>query len=101
MIGLDIDFNEVRVVDNFFKRRKPEWSGQDVLDLHLNIEKSNWVLTKINKLRVWPKGYYNKVKKIRCLLKYFTRSAIFENAMTLSVLVNTVGMAMESYDMDQ
>ena len=40
MQGLEIDFGEVRTLDTLFKRRKPEWSGQDVLDLHLNIVKS-------------------------------------------------------------
>lgn len=29
-----------------------------------------------------------------------TRTAVFENLMTLSVLINTIGMAMDSYDMD-
>lgn len=40
----DIDFNQVRIVDALFKRRIPVWSGQDVLDIGLNLEKSNWVL---------------------------------------------------------
>ena len=35
------------------------------------------------------------------MLKAFIRTALFDNLMTLSVLVNTIGMAMESYDMDQ
>mmetsp|Transcript_20793 Transcript_20793/g.25444 ORF Transcript_20793/g.25444 Transcript_20793/m.25444 type:complete len:97 (+) Transcript_20793:104-394(+) len=48
MSGLEIDFAEVRTVDSMFKCRKPEWSGQDVLDLHLNMKKSSWVLSKMN-----------------------------------------------------
>ena len=52
-------------------------------------------------MRVWPKGPYNSIKKARCVLKAFIRTALFDNLMTLSVLVNTIGMAMESYDMDQ
>lgn len=63
MHGLEIDFEEVRSVDSLFKRKRPEWSGQDVLDLNLNMQKSEWVLGKMNKLRVWPKGAYNGVKK--------------------------------------
>ena len=101
MSGLDIDYVEVRAVDAMFKRRQPEWSGQDVLDLHLNMKKSTWVLSYVNKLRVWPKGFYNSVKKFRNFLKYIVRSSIFDNAMTFSVLINTIGMAMEAYDMDE
>ena len=40
MQGLDVDFEEVRNLDSMFKRQKREWSGQDVLDLHLNLAKS-------------------------------------------------------------
>ena len=54
----------------------------------------------MNKLRVWPKGFYNHIKKFRSVLKYFIRMSLFENAMTMCVLVNTIGMAMESYDID-
>ena len=70
------------------------------MDLHLNMKKSEWVVAKINKLRVWPKGFYNTVKKFRSALKYIVRSSLFDNAMTLCVLVNTIGMGMEAYDMD-
>ena len=52
----------------------------------------------MNLLRVWPKGFYNSVKKVRCLLKQFIRLSIFENFLTLCVLINTVVMAMNSYD---
>lgn len=55
----------------------------------------------MNKLRVWPKGFHNSVKKFRSFLKYIVRSSVFDNAMTFSVLINTIGMAMEAYDMDE
>lgn len=64
------------------------------------MDKSKWVVAKLNLVRVWPQGFYNPIKKARNLLKLFIRTAVFDNAMTLSVLVNTIGMAMESYDMD-
>ena len=54
----------------------------------------------MNKLRVWPKGFYNTVKKFRCLLKGFVRLGIFDNFLTLCVLFNTIVMALEAYDMD-
>ena len=50
--------------------------------------------------RVWPKGFYNFVKKFRSLLKAFIRMSLFENFLTGCVLVNTVVMAMDAYDID-
>ena len=55
----------------------------------------------MNKIRVWPKGFHNGLKKARSVLKAFTRTNFFNSLMTLSVLVNTIGMAMESYDIEQ
>lgn len=64
------------------------------------MKKSGWVLTKINKLRVWPKGFYNITKKFRATLKSLIRFSLFDNFLTLCVLMNTVVMGMESYDID-
>lgn len=55
----------------------------------------------MNKIRVWPKGINNLVKKIRSVLKAFTRTNFFNSLMTLCVLINTIGMALESYDIEQ
>ena len=44
MKALTIDFQEVRIFDAQFKRRKIVWSGQEVLDLSLNIAKSKKIL---------------------------------------------------------
>ena len=55
----------------------------------------------MNKLRVWPKGFYNTVKKVRSVMKSFIRWSLFENFLTMCVLFNTVGMAMDAYDIKQ
>ena len=86
------------MVDAQFKKRVPIWSGQQVLDISMTIDKSKWILAKMNMLRVWPKGFHNTVKKIRSFIKAFTRLGLFENFLTLCVLINTVVMAMDSYD---
>ena len=52
----------------------------------------------MNTLRVWPKGFHNTVKKVRSIMKAFIRWSLFENFLTLCVLFNTVGMAMDAYD---
>lgn len=100
MQNYEIDFDEVRRDDAQFKRRKPVWSGQEVLDLTLNMHKSGWVIMKLNKLRVWPKGFYNVTKKFRAVLKTLIRFSLFDNFLTICVLMNTVVMGMESYDID-
>ena len=52
-------------------------------------------------LRVWPKGFFKTVKRIRSIIKHFTRLNIFSVFLTSCVLVNTIGMAMVSYDIDE
>ena len=101
MKNLTIDFEQVRITDCQFKKRKPIWSGQEVLLNTLDVPKSKYILKKISKTRVWPKGFYNIVKKFRSMLKAFTRLSIFENSLTACVLMNTVVMAMDSYDIDE
>lgn len=63
--------------------------------------KSDWILNKMNKIRVWPKGFYNGIKKARSVLKDFTRSSLFNFLMTGSVLANTVCMALDSYSIEK
>ena len=52
----------------------------------------------MSRIRVWPKGFHKKIKKIRALIKHFTRMSIFNAFLTTCVLINTVGMAMDSHD---
>ena len=101
MSDKDINFDNVRINDMKSKKRKLNWSGQEVLETSLNVAKSKIILTKMNKLRVWPKGFYNIVKKVRCTMKMFIRWSLFENFLTLCVLINTIGMAMDAYDISE
>jgi hypothetical protein len=48
---------------------------------------------------VWPKGGYGYVKKARVFLKTITKSSLFDNSMLTAVLLNTVVMAMERFDL--
>lgn len=98
MSNYDIDFSEVRKVDACAKKRRPTWSGQEVLSLSLDIAKSKKILKMMSKTRVWPKGLFNYVKKFRAFLKAFIRLTLFENFLTGCVLINTVVMAMDAYD---
>ena len=54
----------------------------------------------MNLLRVWPKGVFNLIKKARALIKDFVRLSIFNAFLTTCVLINTIGMAMDAYDID-
>jgi len=100
MKNYEIDYEQVRLVDAQFKRRVPIWSGQEVLDINLNIKKSHWVLNQMNAIRVWPKGFFNLVKRFRAFLKMITRLGLFDNFLTACVLINTIVMAMDNYDID-
>ena len=62
---------------------------------------SVWVTQFLNKVRVFPKAGAGLLKKARCLLKQFVRTPLFENFMTISVLINTIVMAMDRYGIDQ
>ena len=57
------------------------------------------MISRVNKVRVWPKGNSGKLKKLRCLLKMLVKTSIFDNFMVLSVFLNTVVMGMAQYNM--
>ena len=97
MMGFEIDFEEVRLMDASLKRKKFYWSGQDVLEESINKAMSTQVVKHFNALRVWPKFTEGLIKKARCLLKMLVKSSLFGNAMTMSVLGNTIVMAMDAY----
>jgi hypothetical protein len=63
--------------------------------------KSKKYTKALNKIRVWPKGPYRWWKKLRWIVKRFVLSSFFENLMTISVTINTVGLAVDHYGMDK
>lgn len=83
------------------KKNQFIWSGQDVLEESLNNDNATMVTKILSKVRVWPKDLAGLLKKARCLLKMFVRTALFDQFMTLSVLINTIVMAMDRYDIDE
>ena len=44
----DINYDNILRADNTRKRKTPLWSGQDILEIGLTNELSNWVVAKIN-----------------------------------------------------
>lgn len=100
MESCTVNFEEVIKKDCSRKRRTPKWSGQDVLEIGLNNELSMWVTSRINAVRVWPLGIAGFLKKARVLLKMVVKHSLFGSSMTTCVLLNTVVMGMERYDMD-
>ena len=95
-----VDFNEVRRSDAARKRKVPIWSGQDVLAVSLNKDHAEAITETLTSIRVWPKGLFGWVKRIRFMDRKFVNHAIFDNAMTLSVLINTIVMASDRYGID-
>jgi hypothetical protein len=57
------------------------------------------VTDHFNAVRVWPKGWFGYVKKFRVFLKTITKSTLFDNSMLTAVLLNTVVMALERFDL--
>ena len=62
---------------------------------------STWAVAILSKVRVWPKAGYGILKKARNALKMFVRTSFFDNFMTISVLINTIVMAMDRYGIDE
>ena len=52
-------------------------------------------------MRVWPKGAEGFFKKVRVLIRMVVKHNLFGNLMTLMVLLNTIVMAMQRYNMPQ
>ena len=72
-----------------------------MLDDSMNKAMSLWTVKHLNALRIWPLSIFGFVKKARCLLKMFVKTSLFENFMTLSVLLNTIVMAMDKHGIDK
>ena len=62
--------------------------------------KARIALNSINKIRVWPKGFYGKVKRARVALKKLMKGAFVENFMTACVFANTIVLAVDYYGID-
>jgi hypothetical protein len=52
-------------------------------------------------VRVWPKGAEGFFKKVRVLIRMVVKHNLFGSLMTLMVLLNTIVMAMQRYNMPQ
>lgn len=50
---------------------------------------------------MWPKGIKRYYKQFRTFLKKIVNSSLFENFMILSVVVNTVVLGMDRFDIDK
>ena len=100
MHNRDVDFKEVRIQDAVAAIKTLEWSGQEVLATSINTEQAQWIAAKLNRVRVWPRGHMNLIKKARVLLKMHATSPLFEHLMTGCVLLNTVVMSMDHYMID-
>ena len=60
-------------------------------------EKSKYITRKLSSIRVWPSGVYGYFKRFRVAIKAIVRHPLFDNFMTLCVLVNTITLALDRY----
>jgi hypothetical protein len=96
----EINFAALRRADISMKKQTPFWSGQDVFPDQMDFQKSTWVVTQLNLIRVWPQGVKGVIKRIRYVLRIIVKHALFDALMTFMVVLNTVTLASEHYDMD-
>ena len=55
----------------------------------------------LNDVRVWPKSIKGYYKKYQSSLKDLVKHSLFDNFMTLSVLLNTITLALDRYGIDE
>lgn len=97
----EIDFQAIRKDDIYYKRQRPIWSGQDVLREKIDNQKSLWVTDHISSHRVWPYGISGIFKRLRFVTRIKVKSALFDNALTFAVLLNTITLSLVSSTMTQ
>ena len=95
----EVDFQAIRKDDHSYKRFRPLWSGQDILREKLDNAKSLLVVDHISSHRVWPTGFAGIAKRMRFVTRIKVKSAIFDNALTFAVLLNTITLSLVSATM--
>jgi hypothetical protein len=71
-----------------------------VLPNQLDADKSEKIAAIINENRVWPVGFRGITKRARFIMRLKVRTGAFDSSMTFLVLLNTVTLALQSYNMD-
>ena len=80
------------------KKRRPMWSGQDVMPDKLDYATSLKVIENLNGIRVWPvDSVYDCWKRFRSVLRVIVRSWFFDNFLTFAVLLNTITLSLNHY----
>lgn len=98
MDGFQPDFFNIKKHDMQIKKRRPMWSGQDVLPDKLDFATSINVVEKLNNIRVWPYDrVYDCWKRFRAVLRIIVRSWFFDNFLTFAVLLNTITLSLNHY----
>eukprot|EP00347_Sterkiella_histriomuscorum_P004762 403359206 len=94
-----MDFLILRKRDLNKKKQYTRWSGQNVLQGSMSDEKAKYVANTLNQIRVWPQ-YYGFMKILKNRIKALTKTVVFENFMTICVLINTIILSMDRHNID-
>ena len=73
-----------------------EWSGQDVIQ-RMEPKKAIRITKQLSRFYIWPKGLYGMWRKINTFMCMFVFNPLFDNFMTLCVLVNSICLALDRY----
>ena len=101
MSGFEPDFQNIKKYDMGKKRLRAMWSGQEVMQDKLNCEMSSELISIINFSRVWPTGIIGIRKRFRVVFRLIVKSTIFDNSLTLAVLLNTIVLSLNHYGISQ
>ena len=94
-----LNFQEIRKHDVNKKKQIRMWSGQDVLPIHLDEQKSLLVVDLINAHRVWPEGLQGLLKRLRFVIRLHVKAETYDNFFTFFVFLNTITLALQRYGM--
>ena len=64
----------------------------------MNEDRADMIVNKLNNIVIYPKGPSRYIRRFRKTLKRFAMTSFFENFMTMCVVINTITLALDRYD---
>lgn len=93
----ELSFKQVKTNDFEWKRQRPVWSGQDILSYKLDSKNSEYIISHINRVRIWPTGIHGILKRVRFQIRIMVRSDFFDSFMTFAVFCNTITLSIDHH----
>lgn len=78
-------------------KKTDKWSGLDVMD-KMNTSRARFIFERLSSIVVFRYGWKGFLDKIVHALKKFTEHFLFEYTMTACVILNTIALAFDRYN---